>query len=286
MCLADLDTVRQARHSCAALGSLMQFFYLAAAVMLACEGYANFRSVIEGSVNGKYRAYVAFTWGIPSLVVGYTLLTQLEQLGDDPRCVIGWRAHLKVRTLLAPLLLAMGVALVGASVARCNARHARARSELLFDQLSVCAGHGWFTLLHTVTWVLGMVSYVTLAGDDSQVAGIVYSLFQALSAMQGVFFFLLMGSMSNRFHAALPCTKHRHRESGQNSQPPAADDAEATLTPADSSRSAPERPDSVRLDYSTLPSRPVSSWSRRAGPLPPDDAEETKWLSSWLRISG
>ena len=62
-CLSDLESVRHERHSCAAIAVCSQFFQLAAGVMLACEGYANFRAVIEGTVSGKYGSYVCFAWG-------------------------------------------------------------------------------------------------------------------------------------------------------------------------------------------------------------------------------
>ena len=62
-CLSDLETVRQDRHSCTAIAACSQFFQLVVGVMLVCEGYANFKAVIDGTVGGKYDTYVSFAWG-------------------------------------------------------------------------------------------------------------------------------------------------------------------------------------------------------------------------------
>ena len=114
-------------------------------------------------------------------MVGYTLVSALPQLGDDPRCVLGWSASLKTRALLAPLFLTSAVSLLAAAVAACNSGHARVRPELKAELRSRCRGHAVFTVLHTVNHGLALLCYVLLSGDDSQEAGIAYSLFQVRS---------------------------------------------------------------------------------------------------------
>ncbi|KAF0303315.1 Adhesion G-protein coupled receptor G2 [Amphibalanus amphitrite] len=210
-CLSDLEAVRRDRHSCAAIGVCTQFFHLVTAVMLACEGYANFRAVIEGTVGGKLGTYICLAWGLPSMVVGYTLVSSMDQLGDDPRCVLGWSASLKARALLGPLVLADAAALLAAAVAACNSGHARVRVDLRAEVRSLSRGHVVFTVLQTVGHTLALVCYVVLAGDDSEGAAVAYSLFQTYAALQGVFFFFIMGYMSMRFKRALPCSGRREQ---------------------------------------------------------------------------
>ena len=34
--------------------------------------------------------YLCFAWGLPLIAVGINVLVQLDELGNDPRCMVGW----------------------------------------------------------------------------------------------------------------------------------------------------------------------------------------------------
>jgi len=195
MCLTDLDEIRDDRHLCTAFGAVIHFFYLMAGVMTFCEGLADFMSVTNGAIGGKLRCYVAFSWGVALLSLGYAMLMHIHDYGTDPRCFIGWEDEVKL-TMFIPLAVAMGGSFIFACLVSCNMQASKLRKEnIVAEQLTVCKGYIFYAFYFVVTWTVAVIAYMKLGLAIPSF----YPLFQVLNSTGGIIFFLFCGVGSERF---------------------------------------------------------------------------------------
>ena len=41
-------------------------------------------------IGGRTKMYLCYGWGSAFLSLGANIFTNLESMGDDPRCMVGW----------------------------------------------------------------------------------------------------------------------------------------------------------------------------------------------------
>ncbi|KAF0294679.1 Cadherin EGF LAG seven-pass G-type receptor 3 [Amphibalanus amphitrite] len=188
---SDRETVRQSRHSCTTAAAFIQFAYLAAGGMVASEGYACFRALAFGVVGGKLGSYVALSFGLSLVSLGYALGTEIHRYGDDPQCMMGWETDVKL-IFLAPMALCL-------------------RKQIMaIDHASMCHGYVFFSPYFAVTWAAGVLAYLRLEALDDWPS--FYPLFRVLNAATGLVFFVCQGLLSHRFLSMLLCRRRQRQQ--------------------------------------------------------------------------
>ncbi|XP_043240416.1 adhesion G protein-coupled receptor L2-like isoform X2 [Amphibalanus amphitrite] len=195
MVLTDIPEIRADRHTCTGFAGGIHFFYLLAAAMVTMEGIADFISVTSGAIGGKLKSYVAFSWGIPFLSLGYAMLMHLIDYGTDPRCMLGWPDQVKM-TMFLPMIVLLVFTFVMTCLVSCNMQASRLRKEnIVAEQLTVCKGYVFFSFYFFCTWIVGLIAYLRLGLSIPSF----YPLFQILNSTGGIIFFLFCGIGSERF---------------------------------------------------------------------------------------
>ena len=63
--LSELDFIRKDVHSCAAVGGVINFFYIGSAALIFTEAHAIFKAFTEGVIGGRTKTYLCIGWGLP-----------------------------------------------------------------------------------------------------------------------------------------------------------------------------------------------------------------------------
>ncbi|XP_050733459.1 uncharacterized protein LOC127007021 [Eriocheir sinensis] len=208
MVASDLHAVRDDRHWCTAIGTLIHFFCQAAGAWVICLGHAAHRAVTAGVIGGRLKSYLTISWGLPLISVGLTYLLYLMDLGEDPRCFISWENP--------PKFIFFGFQIVFvivsggcACVVLCNMSTTALRKDNLIDDYgSFCQGAAYLLLFFDVTWLFGIPCYIRLRGIKTDF----YPIFQVLNSWMGVVLFLFIGLASRRFKMVVAGQAKMRRE--------------------------------------------------------------------------
>jgi len=201
--VAEVAAVQEDRHLCTLVGAAISYSYTAAAFLLASEAHACFKAITGGIVGGRAIVYLPTAWGLPAIALGYNVFANLVDMGDDPKCMVGWENMVKWH-FLGPLLIGVAAAFILMAIVLCNlATPAIRKSSILEEVGSVCNGMVCMVIYSTLTWTFAPLAYIRfpdLALPDF------YPAFQVLNSCQGILIFVLLGLLSTRFRAVLAGT--------------------------------------------------------------------------------
>nr|XP_053630924.1 adhesion G-protein coupled receptor D1-like [Cherax quadricarinatus] len=198
MVLTDLNSVRDTRHMCTAVGTLLHFLYLCAGAYVAMIGHATFDCVTSGIIGGRLQAYGCVGVGLTLISVGCAYTFFLQDLGNDPRCFISWSNFPKL-LFFSPQVAFCCVGLFCAIVIFFNLHTASLRNNpSITDYRTFSLGASLFAVYFSLTWSIGVVSYLHL---DLQID--FYPYFQILNGLMGVVLLLCLGACSSRFRMVL-----------------------------------------------------------------------------------
>lgn len=200
MLISELDAVRDDRDACSAIGLLILFFYSALSVFITMECYAMFKAIISGIIGGHTRTYLCFGYGVPLLHIGVSIFIHLQEMGTDPRCMVGWANEVK-EAFYIPVAIFGILSVFLVLVMVCNINTPAMRKESMVEELgSLAKGLGVFVLLYALTWSWFPFAYMRF---PTQEFPDFYPAFQVMNSFMGMFFFVFIGLMSNRFRTAL-----------------------------------------------------------------------------------
>ncbi|XP_042211664.1 adhesion G protein-coupled receptor B1-like isoform X1 [Homarus americanus] len=185
MLVSDVHSIRDDRHTCTAIGTLIHYFYQSAGAWIFTLGIASFSAITSGVIGGRLRVYIPISWGMPLISVGLTYLLFLLDLGEDPRCFISWENPAKY-VFFSFQLLFVFVSLICAIVVLTNMSTPALRKDNLIDDYgSFCRGAAMVMLFFDLTWIFGFFCYVRLGftGPDF------YPIFQVLNSWTGLIIF-------------------------------------------------------------------------------------------------
>merc|ERR1719481_1930529 len=117
--MGEVGTVQSSRHACTIVGCLIQFFYVAAAFIMAGEGHATFKAITSGVIGGRTLVYLPFAYGIALISLGSSIYMDLETMGTDPRCWVAWD-NLPKWLFFGTVLGGAAISIILASIILCN----------------------------------------------------------------------------------------------------------------------------------------------------------------------
>ena len=200
MIVSELDFIRADFFCCVFTGSTTAFFYTAAVTLLFFEIIAVFNALIIGQIGGKTTAYLSLAWGLPMIALGLHIIINFDEMGDDPRCFIGWYNNVKW-VFFIPILSFLGLALLIICIAMCNTNKPALRKETIAEEIvSLVKGLFIFTFVMCFTWSWGPLAYLRFPGIAMPNF---YPGFQVLNAFMGMFLFISIGVGSKRFQTVL-----------------------------------------------------------------------------------
>lgn len=195
MLITDIHAVRDDRHACTALGTLLHVFYLAAGTWVAALGHACFKAITSGIVGGRLRAYWFICWGIPLISMGLTYLLFLQDLGDDPRCFIAWENPPKY-VFFSPQMVFVFFSFFFGTIVLCNlATPALRKDNLIDDYGTFCRGAALVMLFFDLIWTFGLLTYIRFGFKEPNF----YPIFQVLNSWMGVIILVFIGMGSKRW---------------------------------------------------------------------------------------
>lgn len=196
MILSEIPAVRESRHICAFFGLSTSFFYVAAGMLFATQAYAIFKATTAGIIGGHTRVYLTCSWGMAFFNVGLNIFLNLEGIGNDPRCMVGWENGVKL--LFAAFVVAGAVAaLLLMVVVILNIQTPAMRKKSLVEEMSSLAqGMFFLVILYAVSWAWYPLSYLRFEGKELPDF---YPAFQVLNSWMGLFVFIGVGLGSRRF---------------------------------------------------------------------------------------
>jgi len=215
MLLTELDAIKDDRHLCTAIGCLIQIAYTGGAVFLAAETHACFKAITSGLVGGRASMYILMGWGLPLIILGYDILENLQDMGTDPMCMVGWDNYVKWH-LFSPIICCAGISFVLMLIVMCNINNSMIRKSSLFEEISsVSYGLMVVVTLFSFTWSFGALAFIRQT--DIQMPDF-YPAFQVLNSWSGVTTLLLLGFCSTRFRAAIQGTTLTRKEQIMNQE--------------------------------------------------------------------
>ena len=152
MIMAEQDFIRDDHDWCTFTGFGINMLYIAAAALLLFLCFAVFLATttgnlyfvflvvfcikyISGIIGGYTDVYLSLSWGIAFAAFGYNVFMNLDHMGDDPRCFIGWEDQSK--TLFAALTLGFGLlSLIMMLVVLCNIHNSALRRRVFVEELA------------------------------------------------------------------------------------------------------------------------------------------------------
>lgn len=198
MCVSDMSSIRESRHMCTTISTLIHFFYVAAGGLVACLGHASFKAITSGVVGGKLNAYACIAWGLALVSVGVPYAFFITDLGTDPRCFISWENYGKA-TLFVPQTVYVALAFFFGFVVLCNLSTPALRKENLIDDFgSFCRGASFVMIYFAITWSLAVPAYMRFDQTTD-----FFPMFQIMNSMTGIIIFLFIGLASNRYRGVL-----------------------------------------------------------------------------------
>ncbi|XP_068212715.1 cadherin EGF LAG seven-pass G-type receptor 1-like [Palaemon carinicauda] len=265
MLVSDMQTIRDDRHVCAAIGTLIHVFYLGAGAWIFVLGHASFKAITAGVISGRLRAYFFLAWSVPILSMGLTYLLFFHDLGLDPRCFMSWVNEPKY-CFFGPQIFFSAVSFIFGCIVICNMSTPALRKDNLIDDYgSFCYGGAFVMIFFAITWTFGLLAYVRFHFRDLDF----YPIFQVFNSWTGLIILLFIGFGSKRFRMVLAGQAKARREAlfGNAFGTPAVpiedrqhlgspvDQRSKSATPSVSGRSSPERSSSAGPNF---PNRPPS----------------------------
>ncbi|KAK3879667.1 hypothetical protein Pcinc_015776 [Petrolisthes cinctipes] len=222
MLVSDIHAVRDDRHSCTAVGTLIHVFYQAAGAWIFSLGHAAFTAITSGVIGGRLKPYMAISWGMPLISMG---------------------VHLRLLHMFFVFISSLcGI------VVLCNmATPALRKDNLIEDYGSFCRGAAFLILFFDLTWIFALLCYIRLDFNEPDF----YPIFQVLNSCTGIILFLFIGLGSRRFRMVIAGQTKLRREMLKNyafGKPRKTQDKEPLSSPHDQN-SPPERPRSTPLDH-------------------------------------
>ena len=108
-----------------------------------------FKKIASG-VN--FQAYLCIGWGTPFIAVGVNIYLQLLDMGDDPRCMVGY-SNLVKWFFFVPVMFAAAFSLLAMLVVMCNLQAPALRKRSLIQDHSNLA-KGVFVLVSSLEhWI-------------------------------------------------------------------------------------------------------------------------------------
>ncbi len=200
MIVSELDAVRDDVKVCAAIGCLINFFYVATAALMAMESYAVFRAIVSGVIGGRTKVYLCYGYAAPFLCLGYNVLRNLALMGTDPGCMMGWDNAPKWAFFIPVAAFAAGSVVLMVIVV-CNMNSPAMRKESIVEELgSIAKGMVLLVLLFALTWSFAPLAYCRFPGTELPDF---YPAFQVMNSFAGVFVFVFIGIGSTRFRTVL-----------------------------------------------------------------------------------
>ncbi len=196
MMLSDCEAIREDRHACFVISTGIAFFYVATSALLTFLVLAMFLATTVGIIEGYTEVYLCLAWGLAFLEVGISVTFHLEDLGDDPRCMIGWANEVKAffwTFVLAGAIISVVLMLIVV----CNISVSAMRKKTLVEEFSTLA-YGLMVLssLFLIAWIMYYFAYMRFT--DSEVRDF-YPAFTVLNSWMGIFAFVGVGLGSQRF---------------------------------------------------------------------------------------
>ncbi len=200
MMVSELDAVRDDIVICAAVGCLINFFYIAAAGLITMESYAIFRAIVSGVIGGRTMVYLCLGYSLPFLLLGFNVFQHLDLMGTEPSCFVSWD-NSPLWTFLGPMAGMAALSVVFMSIVVCNMHTPAMRKESIVQELgSVAKGMLVLVILFAVTWAFAPLAYVHFDGAEMPDF---YPAFQVMNSFSGVYVFVLLGLCSARFRTVI-----------------------------------------------------------------------------------
>ena len=138
MVVSELPTIRENHDHCTLVGFGINLFYVATAALLLFLAFAVFMATTYGIIGGYTQVYLSYGWGMAFIVFGYNVYNNLDLMGNDPRCMIGWENSSK--TLFGGIIiLAALLAVILMLVVMCNMHTSALRKRVFVEELSSLA---------------------------------------------------------------------------------------------------------------------------------------------------
>ncbi len=208
MILSDQDFIREDLHLCFLAGLGISVFYVATAFLVLAIVVAIFIATTKGIIGGYTNFYLSMAWGVAFLHTGLEVYSYFNEMGNDPRCMIGWDTSLKYFFSIPAVGLPIFCMIV-MLVVMCNLHTSAMRKKSLLEELrSIAHGVTLLTIFYGVTWALYplaymegtwlMYPYAYLDFIDWELPN-VNPYFQVLNSFLGLVVFLGIGLFSKRF---------------------------------------------------------------------------------------
>ncbi|XP_063875718.1 uncharacterized protein LOC135108533 [Scylla paramamosain] len=208
MVVSDLEAVRDDRHWCTAVGTIIQLFYQAAGAWVLFLGHATFKAITSGVIGGRLKSYLPISWGLPFISVGLNYLLFMLDLGEDPRCFISWENPPKFVFFGFQLLFVLVSCFCACVVLSNMATTALRKDNLIDDYGSFCNGAAFLMLFFSITWIFGFFCYIRFGHTSLNF----YPIFQVLNSWTGVVLFLFIGVASRKFRMVVAGQAKLRRE--------------------------------------------------------------------------
>ncbi len=200
MIASEFPTVRDKHDICTLIGFGINLFYVAMGLLLLSLAFSVFLATTSGIIGGYTEVYLSLAWGLALIIFGFNVWTNLDIMGDDPRCMIGWEDESKM--LFLGFVLGSGlISFILMLVVLCNLHTSALRKKIFLEELSSLAqGLTFLTLLFALTWSWFPLSYFKWTNAELPDF---YPAFQIMNSWMGVFTFIGLGFGSKRFRQIL-----------------------------------------------------------------------------------
>ncbi|XP_068212714.1 adhesion G-protein coupled receptor D1-like [Palaemon carinicauda] len=209
MMLSDLESIQHGRHECAAIGVLIQGFYLLSALWVTMLGHAGFKATTRGIIAGQLQSYGLVSFGVTLIVIGISLCFFIHDLGTDPRCFVAWFNSTKLLLFFFPVIVCLGVSLFFACVILFNVNHSKKLNMVIQTAFSSFISGSTIVMIYFVcTWIIGVFSYIRINDGYSGL----YPIFQIMNSLMGVVVLISIGFLSSKFRGVLTNASKRRGE--------------------------------------------------------------------------
>jgi len=207
MILSEIPYIRENHDLCTLIGWGINLFYAATGTLLLFLTFSVFLATTSGIIGGYIGVYLSLGWGIALLMFGINVFFNLDIMGDDPRCMIGWQDEAK--TLFLGTVLGSGIiSLILMLVVLCNIHTSALRKKIFVQELSsLSRGLFFLTLIFALAWSWYPLTYFKLQHLELPDF---YPAFQIVNSWMGVFTFVGIGLGSKRFRNAIKSISKHH----------------------------------------------------------------------------
>ena len=200
MILSDINQIKENHDLCTLVSFGLNLFYVATAAFVLFLAFALFLATTSGIIGGYTGIYLSLGWGLAFLAFGLNVWTNLDLMGDDPRCMIGYENESKYLFLFLVLGFALS-AFVLMLIVLCNLHTSALRKRIFVEELSSLAqGMAFLSILFALNWSWFPLAYFKLSNWELPDF---YPAFQILNSWIGVFAFIGLGLGSKRFRSVL-----------------------------------------------------------------------------------